>query len=95
MNRFLWKFYWDCGRQGNLDGLFVATEEEVKNLIGKEIYFGEILGKHSEICGEIEKNDIEKVDLDSETVEKVTALLGNTWSGYNPLNYLEDESEGE
>lgn len=86
--RFLWKFEWDCGRQGTLESLFVATEEEVKELIGQEVNFGEVLGKHSEVYGTIDEGEITQVDLDSETVEKVTAILGDTWSGYNPLHYV-------
>lgn len=94
MNKnYLWKFYWDCKRQGEVTGLFVATEEEVKNLIGKEVNFGEILGKHSEVYGTIEEGEITKVDLDSETVEKVQKVLGYTWSGYNPENYLQEDGE--
>jgi hypothetical protein len=35
---------------GALSGIFVAEEEAVEALIasGKEVYFGEVLGKHSE-----------------------------------------------
>lgn len=93
--RYLWKFGWDCGRQGYVEGLFVATESEVNNIIGKEVYFGEILGKHSEIYGTIENGEIEKVDLDSETVEKVSLLLGDTWSGRNPLEYIDEDEEDD
>lgn len=92
---YLWKFGWDCGRQGYVEGLFVATEEDIKSIIGKEVYFGEILGKHSEVYGTIEEGEITKLDLDSETVEKVTALLGTTWSGYNPFYYIEDNDDNE
>jgi hypothetical protein len=89
MSRYLWRFYWDCGRQGDVEGLFVATEEEINNIIGEEVNFGEILGKHSEVYGTIEeKEEITKLDLDSETVEKVSKILGDTWSGYNPLKYV-------
>ena len=93
--RFIWKFEWDCGREGSIDGLFVATESEVNKITGKEIYFGEIFGKHSEIFGTIEDGEIEKVDLDSETVEKVALILGETWSGYNPLHYISDDADNE
>lgn len=94
--KYLWKFGWDCGRQGEVKGLFVATESEINNIIGKPVYFGEILGKHSEIYGTIDDGEITKMDLDSETVEKVAAILGETWSGYNPLHYLnEDDTEEE
>lgn len=74
---------------GDVEGLFIATEDEVKNAIGKEIYFGEILGKHSKIYGTFDEKDVQKLDLDSETVEKVTKLLGKKWSGYNPLHYVQ------
>ncbi|MEB3692742.1 hypothetical protein VDJ78_00335 [Bacillus amyloliquefaciens] len=71
--------------------MFVATEAEVADLIGKEVYFGEIDGKHSEVYGEIEEGEIEKVALDPETVATVSTVLGDTWSGYNPLNYVEED----
>ncbi|HBN95103.1 MAG TPA: hypothetical protein DDZ66_02290 [Firmicutes bacterium] len=90
--RFLWEFKWDCGRQGDLEGLFVATEAEVQELMGQDVNFGEVLGKHSEVYGDIEEGEITKVDLDTKTVEKVTKILGDsTWSGYNPLDYVSYE----
>jgi len=88
MERYLWRFYWDCGRDGELEGLFVATEDEIKNTIGKDVDFGEVLGKHSKVDGDIEEDEITKIDLDSETVEKVSKILGDTWSGFNPMNYI-------
>ena len=93
MDKYLWKFYWNCRREGEVEGLFVATEDEVNNSIGKEVRFGEILGKHSEVGGTIEEGEITKLDLDFETVEKVTKLLGNTWAGYNPLEYITHHCE--
>lgn len=91
--RYLFEYYMDCGRTGEVEGLFVATEEEVKSAIGKEVYFGEILGKHSEVVGELEESEFNKVDIDSESVEKVALKLGRTWSGYNPLEYLAEMDE--
>ncbi|WP_144509866.1 hypothetical protein [Bacillus sp. FJAT-22090] len=86
--KFLYKFYWDCGRSGDLKGLFVATEEEVAKAIGSEAYFGEVLGKHSEVYGTIDDGDIQKLDISSEAIEEVSQHLGETWSGFNPLYYL-------
>ena len=43
----LYEFYWECGRQGDLTGVFIADSESVAALLDKEIYFGEVLGKHS------------------------------------------------
>lgn len=82
---YLWKFYWDCGRQGEVEGLFKATKEEVDAAIGKEVYFGEILGKHSEVYGTLEDGEIELVSDDPLTVKNAFE------TGYNPLDYLEEE----
>lgn len=87
-DKYLWEFNLDCGRMGYLEGLFVATENEINKIIGKKVYFGEVLGKNSEIYEEIKKNDFKKIDLDSEIVEKVSKILGLNWSGYNPLDYV-------
>lgn len=86
--KYLYKFHWDCRRSGNLEGLFVATEDEVNNAIGSEAYFGEVLGKHSEVYGTIDEGDIKKLDISPEAVEEVSKYLGSTWSGFNPLNYV-------
>jgi hypothetical protein len=56
MSKILVKFYWDCGRNGDVEGLFITTKKELKYAIGKQIYFGEILGKHSEVYGILKKN---------------------------------------
>lgn len=89
--KLLYEFSWDCGRSGSIDGLFVSTNEEVSGLIGKEVYFGEVLGKHSEVYGVIEEGDITEVDIDADAVAKVSEKLGDTWSGFNPLHYIEEE----
>ena len=57
----LYSFYWDCGRMGNLQGLFIAEESEVQKILSKEVYFGEVLGKYSEIYGTVDFEDIEVV----------------------------------
>jgi len=75
---------------GHVRGLFVTTEQELSDTYGKEIYFGEILGKHSDIHGPLEESDIEVVSEDQDFIEKLVALLGTTVSGYNPLSYLEE-----
>jgi hypothetical protein len=86
--RFLWEFYYNYGRIGSVSGLFVASEEEIESSIGEYVRFGEILGKYSDVSLTLDKSNLTKVNLDSETVEKVTDILGETWSGRNPLNYI-------
>lgn len=80
----LWKFKWDCC-YAFVGGLFVATDEEVQNLIGKEIYFGEYEGKHSELSGIIEEGEITLVSDNPVVVEAVGDF------GLNPLEFLENE----
>ena len=85
----LYSFYWDCGRQGSVEGIFIATEQEVKNAIGRNVDFGEILGKHSEIYGVIEEGEIKELKVSQSTVEELESVIGATISGYNPLMYME------
>lgn len=86
----LYRFGWDCGRQGNVDGLFVAEEDDVKKAIGKRIYFGEILGKHSEVYGDLEEADIEVITGDQAVISIFEEH--DISSGYNPLDYIEEEN---
>jgi len=88
----LWKFYWDCGRNGNLNGIFVATKEQIDYIVGREVYFGEVLGKHSEIYGVIELEDFTELTDDQEFIEKAINY-GLVPNGFNPFNYVEGLGE--
>jgi len=91
----LYRFSCDCGRMGDLDGLFVATQEEVDEVIGKEVYFGEVLGKHSEIFGVIEENEITLLTTDPlivGTMEQYVTYRGAI-CGYNPVAIYRDANE--
>lgn len=87
----VYKFEWDCGRMGGLDGIFVADSEDVKNAIGRRVYFGEVLGKHSEIYGTIEEDEICLLTEDPEAVKIFEHYKFKT--GYNPLFYLREDEE--
>lgn len=89
----LYKFYWDCGRQGDVEGIFIADEKEIERAIGNEVYFGEILGKHSEIYGVLEDHDISELEVSETTIEELEKVLGRSIVGYNPLDYMEDFEE--
>ncbi len=82
----LWKFEWESC-YAFIGGLFVATDEEIKRLIGKEIFLGEYEGKHSEVYGTIEEDEIVLISDNPVVVEAV----GNF--GINPLNFLEESEE--
>lgn len=84
----LYRFQWDCGRMGDVEGLFIASQDEVDAAIGKPIYFGEILGKHSEVYGDLDEGDISLVSDDQEKVGWLRELLGSNVSGYSPLGYI-------
>ena len=85
----LYRFHWDCGRQGNLEGVFEATETEVASLTDKEIWFGEVLGKHSDVGGVIENDDIDLLTSDQDFIDKAHEydLIP---SGFNPFHYLDE-----
>jgi hypothetical protein len=88
----LYELCWDCGRMGMLEGLFVAEESDMDALMGKEIYFGEVLGKHSEIFGPLEERDITIKNDDEDFINKLVDVIGGeSISGYNPFDYYEDE----
>ena len=85
----LYKFEWDYGRQGSIDGLFISEEKDVKNAIGKNVYFGEILGKHSDIYGVIEEGEITEIKVSDSTLNELNLIFKNgNICGYNPLDYV-------
>jgi hypothetical protein len=84
------RFKWGCGRMGNVEGMFVTTRATLAASYGKQVYFGEILGKHSEVYGELNESDITVLTDDAVFLAKFTELLGRDISGYNPLSYLSD-----
>jgi hypothetical protein len=87
----LFKFYWDCGRMGILDGLFIATQEQVDDIIGKNVYFGEVLGKHSEIEGIVEKDEIKLISDNFKLVTKLEKIFDSeTLCGYNPVHIYKE-----
>ncbi len=92
----IYEFYWDCGRMGDLDGMFIAEESEIDAVIGKEIYFGEVLGKHSDIFGTLDEGDITVKTDDQDFINKFIEIMGDgTISGYNPLDYYDPEDDHE
>lgn len=84
----LYRLKFDCGRQGCLEGVFVADTEDVKYLVKNQVsvYFGEVLGKHSEIYGPVEQKEIELITTEENVIEVVEKYGLST--GYNPFEYL-------
>lgn len=90
----IYKMNIDCGRMGDLEGVFIADTDEIKALIGKSIYFGEVLGKHSDIVITLTTSDVTEKSRDQAFIAKVEDIFGDgTISGFNPLDYYEHEEE--
>ena len=87
MSRAIYKLNIDCRRQGNLEGIFIAEKEQIEYLVNNkiEIYFGEVLGKHSEIIATIDKNEIIEVTDNEEFIKLFEKH--DLSSGFNPLYY--------
>lgn len=96
-SKAIYKFHFDCGRMGTLTGVFIEDPARVKKLIESqdEIYFGEVLGKHSEIAGPLSEEDVTLVSDDPKAIEIIESLDLET--GFNPVQtYIEwKEDQGE
>lgn len=83
----IYKMHIDCGRMGSLESVFIADEAATNWLIssGIQVYFGEVLGKHSEVYTAITERDLKLVTTE-ENVVKLFEKHGLE-SGFNPFNY--------
>lgn len=86
--RKLYSFFWDCGRMGDVEGLFIAEESEVDAAIGSEVYFGEILGKHSDIRGTLSSEDLKVISDEQDKIDWLLDIVGPDVSGHNPLYHI-------
>ena len=73
----------DFGRGFSIDGVFLATPAEVKALVGRNVYFGEICGKHSEIDLDIGPDTITLVSDVRSEVDLIRRL--GLCRGQNPV----------
>lgn len=83
----LYKFRFDCGRQGKLEGIFIAEKTKIRILLKNKIqvYFGEVLGKHSEVYGYIKDEQIIEITDNTEVIDIFEEY--ELESGYNPFHY--------
>jgi hypothetical protein len=90
---YRWSQYF--GRGGSLSGVFVARADEVESVIGRDVYWGEVLGKHSEVEGELEASDFELLTDDADFIEKFRRF--GLATGRNPIQRIAewDEENGE
>lgn len=94
MTKGLYKFYWDCGRMGDLQGLFFADSVDVAEAMGHEIYFGEVLGKHSEIYDDLKEADVTLLTSDPAIIKILSGFGIET--GFDPIErFLDQKAEGQ
>jgi len=85
--------YCSFHRGGDLEGLFITTHEELASIEGGELYFGDVLGKHSEVS---DTPDYVVVSEDPELIEKLEKVFGGVFiPGYYPFDYLPELEELE
>lgn len=90
--KVLYEYKADYGRMGTIEGLFVAHDYEINEALGKTIYFGEILGKHSDISLDLILDDLTIKSSDEDFINKLVEIIGSDYiSGYCPLDYIEEE----
>ncbi len=91
---------WEGGRvMDEIKEQIIVKQSDYKDirafLVGTEIHFGEIAGKHSKICGDIEENDI-SISL---TVKTVCDFMMKNPSGrlfhHSFLNAIEEQISEE
>jgi hypothetical protein len=97
-NLQLVRFCQDYGRMGDVEGLFITTEDKMKQIMGTEVYFGEILGKHSSVSVTIDEEVIEIMSEKQDFINEMLDELGGrdifelvgycTISGHNPFDYI-------
>lgn len=96
-NKLLVRWSHDFRRMGSLEALFVTTQEELDEYYGREVYFGEVLGKHSDIAARFKKEDVTILSEDQEKIEWLLSICSpldkTTISGYNPIAYIKDAEE--
>ena len=80
----IYRLFVDCGRSRDLEGIFESTPEAVKDLIGKTVNFGEVLGKHSEVIVTFEEDEIIFLTDDQDFINKAK-LYNMIPTGINPF----------
>lgn len=89
MRHFLDLYY------ASTESVFIATEEEVKELEGAPLDFGECAGKHSEVSEPLLWRDIEVISDSQELISVMEHHLGDLISGPNVLQMAREALKGD
>lgn len=91
----LYRYYEDCGRMGDIEGLLFLTDEEVAKY--KEyshcLWWDELLGKHSEGNFHFSDDTLSVIELPEEVITTLYDVIGNVVSGPFDLEYFDEQIE--
>lgn len=94
MSKKICKYIIEMIFSSDIEGIFIMSEEQlklVKKMKGREVRYGEIAGKHSEVVCELNYKDIEIVSCDEKEIEFFERLFPNG-VGFKFLEYWFDTS---
>lgn len=83
---------WVLGGMGTLFGIFVEDDEVVSQALGAEIYFGEVLGDHSEVAIQLGTKSLTVITQDQGFIEQALNL-GLKSFGHNPIEKFKEHEE--
>lgn len=89
--RSLYKLNVSLLNDGDIEGLFIAKDSDIKAAIGKRVHLGKVLGKHSDVWFNLKESYLEVVSVDHDFIDEIEYEFQSTnLCGYNPLDYLRD-----
>jgi hypothetical protein len=82
----IYSYHVDCRRMGDLEGLFVVDEHGeacLRALIEskRDVNYGEVLGKHSEIIVSVDDDELTPVDATQDEIATVLRVFGRSGCG--------------
>lgn len=87
MEKAVYEFSKYFGRMGDINGVLVLDKKKAEWLQGKRVYFGEILGKHSEII--VDSLKLEELS-DNEEVVAFCERFG-PFGNYLPIDSIVED----
>lgn len=90
----LYRFHWDCGRNGDISSTLLLTEREIESHVGQSVCFGEVLGKHSNVAGPFDREDLTLLTDDQDFIAKAKTY-GLVPRGLNPIHAIDHPEEYE
>lgn len=89
----LYRFKWKSHRPNPLEGLLIATPEQIEQQVGKYVYFGDVFGTTQRFYGWLEADDFEVLPVPLNCIIELRESLGERVSGVYPFDYIVEEEE--